>query len=196
MKLYSLPMLFASLVFASNISATEYEFTPYIGYTYSDNLDGDISGDNLSTSNDNSFGFSFAWQDDPNGQGMVFLNRVSHNYQSDLDNQTHSYDITYVHFNGVAMLRQGNYVTTVSLGAGGAYFDTDNSSKMFPSLTAAVGTRYEISDKLTFVTELRSYASLTNKANDLFCQNSVCSAKFSSAIWLETSISMGIAYKW
>ena len=196
MKLYALTSLLTSLVFAGNISATEYEFTPYIGYTYSDNLTGDYSGETLSTSNDRNFGFSFAWQDGPNGQGMVLLNKVSHSYQSDLGGPIHNIDITYAHFNGVAMFRQEKYITTVSLGAGGAYFETYNSSKTYPSLTAAVGTRYEISDKLAFVTELRSYASLINKGNDLFCQSSVCLAKFSSSIWLETSFSAGITYKW
>lgn len=196
MKRYSLTLLIASLAFSANINATKYEFTPYIGYTYSDNLDGDISGKQLSTSNDTNMGFSFAWQDGPNGQGMVLLNKVSHHYNSDLDNQTHSFDVVYAHFNGVAMFRQNEYITTFSIGAGGAYFNTNTGSKMFPSLTAAIGTRYEISDKLAFVTELRSYASLTNKANDLFCQSSVCSAKFSSTAWLETSFSAGITYKW
>jgi len=196
MKLHALTMLIVCLIFANNINANEYEFTPYVGYTYSDNLNGDISGEQLSISNDTNFGFSFAWQNGPNGQGMVLLNKVSHDYKSDLDNQTHSFDVIYAHFNGVAMFRQDKYITTVSLGAGGAYFDTDSSSKMFPSVTAAFGTRYEISDQFAFVTEIRGYASLTNKANDLFCQSSLCSAKLSNSAWLETSISAGITYKW
>jgi len=196
MKFYSLILLVTGLVLASNSKATEYEFTPYIGYTYSDNLNGDISGEQLSITNDANFGFSFAWQNGPNGQGMVLLNKVSHDYKSDLDNQTHSFDVVYAHFNGVAMFRQDKYITTVSLGAGGAYFNTDSSSKMVPSLTAALGTRYEMSDKLAFVTEIRSYASLTNKANDLFCQSSTCSAKLSDSVWLETSLSVGLTYKW
>lgn len=196
MKLFSRAILLTSALLSNQAFATDFEFTPFIGYTYSDDVASDLGGDKLSMSNDTNYGFAFAWQDGPNGQGMILINRVSHNFTSDLDNSNHSLDITYAHFNGVAMFRQANYITTVSLGLGGAYFDVNSNSKLYPSFTAAIGSRYEISKNLAFVTEIRTYASLTDKADKLFCQNSQCTAQFSSAVWLETNVSVGFAYKW
>jgi len=142
---------------STDVYGGEYEITPFIGYTLSDDLRA------TSPSDDQNYGVAFSWQEGPNGQGSILVNYVSHDYQSTTDNLTHSFDIIYAHFSGVAQFRQQDYVTTVSLGIGGAYFDAESNSDIYPSLTAAIGTRYEFSDALAFVTELRSYASLTSK---------------------------------
>jgi hypothetical protein len=172
-----------------NAIGADYEITPYVGYNFSDDLS------TTSASDDTSLGLAFSWKDGPSGQGSVLVNYVSHDYKDSADNTNHSFDIIYTHFSGIALFRQQNYVTTLSLGIGGAYFDTASNSDIYPSLTAAIGTRYEFSEEFALVTELRGYASLTDKDNDLFCEDTVCSAKFEDATWVETNLSVGIAYR-
>ncbi len=189
LKLLSILLTISVLINSTNAYSNNYEITPYIGYTFSDNLA------TTSPSDDRNYGLAFSWQDSPNGQGSILVNYVSHDYQSTTDNLTHSFDIIYAHFSGVAQFRQQDYVTTVSLGIGGAYFDSEYNNDIYPSLTAAIGTRYEFSDALAFVTELRGYASLTDKDNNLFCNANACSAQFEDATWVETNLSIGIAYR-
>ena len=105
-------------------------------------------------------------------------------------------DITYAHFNGVALFRQQNYVTTLSLGVGGAYFDAEQGSEeVYPSASISFGTRYEFEDNMALVTELRAYATLIDDEDALFCQQEVCSANFTDSLWIDSSISIGIAIK-
>jgi len=195
-QFYSIIMLIiVTFALSNKANASTYEITPYVGYNISDSIDNAVATNNLPISNDTSYGLGFAWQSGPNGQGLVLLNYVSHNYKSDTDNKNHSLNITYAHFNGVAMFRQQNYITTLSLGLGGAYFNTDADSQLYPSLTIALGTRYEINDNWAFVTEVRSYATLTDKKDNLFCQQSTCFAQFNDSAWVETNLAMGLAYK-
>jgi hypothetical protein len=195
MKLGTILLTTASLLIASTVAANEYEITPYFTYSFGDTVGSTLSDNNLAIDNGRGYGLAFAWQDGPIGQGMILLNRINRDYNSDLDGQSHPLDITYLHFNGVAMFRQSKYTTTLSLGLGGAYFNTDTSSNVYPSLTVALGTRYELIPNLSLVTELRSYATLTDKKDDLFCRAELCNAQFNSATWLDTSISVGFAYK-
>jgi len=197
MKLFyrTMIMAIAALSYTNIANATNYEITPFVGHNISDSIDSAISTNSLSISNDTSYGLGFAWQNGPNGQGQVLVNYVSHDYKSDLDNKNHQLNITYAHFNGVALYRQANYMTTLSLGLGGAYFDTDNGGKTYPSFTIALGTRYSINKQWEFITELRSFATLTDKEDKLFCQQTNCTAQFSDATWVETNLAMGLAYK-
>ena len=183
------------LLYSYTAQANTYEITPYLGYSVSDNIDSAATNTSLSISNDTNYGIGFAWQNGINGQGQVLVNYVSHDYKSDLDNKNHSLNITYAHFNGIAMFRQENYITTLSLGLGGGYFDTDADNKLYPSLTIALGTRYEINNNWAFITELRSYATLTDKKDNLFCSQDICSAQFSDALWIESNLSVGLSYK-
>lgn len=180
---------------SSSLSAEEWEVTPFFGQIFGSDLvqtDGQTS---LSVDSGTNFGVGIAWQDSPNGQGQVLINYVSHDFNSAIDSNKHSLDILYTHFNGVAQFRQQSYVTTVSLGLGGAYFDSEGGSELYPSASVAFGTRYEFSDNLSFVTELRGNASLVDDDDNLFCRSSVCSAKFDGSLWIDTSISVGIAVK-
>ena len=193
MKLILLILSTLCLFFTNQ--AYSFEITPYIGYSYSDNIDSTVSNNKLMVSNNNSYGLAFAWQNGSDGQGMILVNSSKHNFHSDLDNKTHSLNIVYAHFNGVAQFRQQNYITTFSIGLGGAYFKRDKNSNLYPSLTVAFGTRYQLSKNMAFVTELRGYATLTKNKDNLFCQNSSCSAQFSNATWIDSNVSMGITYK-
>ncbi|MEW6981594.1 hypothetical protein AAD001_02960 [Colwelliaceae bacterium 6471] len=175
--------------------ASDYELTPFIGQMFSSELIGAESGENISASNDMHVGLALAWQDTPNGQGQILINAVSHDFANEASGLNQSLDIYYAHFSGVAQFRQQNYVTTVSLGLGGAYFDANGGEELYPSLTAAFGTRYEIDTNLSLVTELRAYASLTDDKNGVFCQAEACSAQFDGAVWVDTAISVGVAYK-
>lgn len=174
--------------------ASDFEITPFIGQMFASNVDSTIDGSKLSLDKGTNLGISFAWQDTPNGQGQVLLNFVSHDFNSPLDNQEHSLDIIYAHFSGIAQFRQQHYVTTFSLGLGGAYFDVDSENDLYPSLTAAIGTRYEFADNLALVTEIRGYMSLIKENEQLFCQDGLCSAKFNETLWTETTLSVGLAY--
>ena len=170
-----------------------FEITPWIGYSMSSELV-DATGGDLSVDNGPSLGFSVAWYDSPNGQGQVLLSRVSHQFDYG-DNLTQDLDITYGHFNGIAFFHQEHYITTVSLGIGFAQFDAQYDDDIFPSAGVAVGTRHQFSDKLAFVTELRGNFSLVDEDSGIFCQNDVCSAEFSEALWLDTSFSVGLSYQ-
>ena len=184
---------------AEDYTLKGYEITPFIGQTFASDISGASTGNTLSLDSASNYGIAFAWQDSPNGQGQLMLNFVSHDFDSEADvnltSQKHSFDVIYAHFNGIAQFRQRNYVTTVSLGLGGTYIDTENSDVLYPSMSAAIGTRYELNNNISFVTEIRAYASLISEDDDSFCNNDVCSAQFDETIWIDTSISLGIAYK-
>jgi len=123
------------------------------------------------------------------------LNRVSYDFIG--ENQTNNkLDITYAHFNGIALYRQQNYVTTLSLGLGGTHFDAEQGSEeLYPSASVTLGTRYEFTPQMALVTELRAYATLIDEDDALFCQQNMCSANFSDSLWIDSSIAVGIAIK-
>lgn len=175
--------------------ASELEISAMLGQMHSSDLITD-NGTAIKVDSARNIAIGIAWQESNNGQGQILLNRVSHDFTS--ENNTHNViDITYAHFNGVAMLRQQYYVTTISLGVGGAYLDADyGSDKLYPSATAAIGTRYEFYKNMTIVTELRGYATLINKDDAIFCQQALCRANFDNSLWTDSTISVGIAIKY
>ncbi|MFT7430571.1 MAG: hypothetical protein ACI971_001023 [Colwellia sp.] len=175
--------------------ARDIEITPFIGKMFSADLINSQNGTDLVVTDDKNYGLAIAWQDSPNGQGQILLNTVSHDFISSSDLQEHSFDITYLHFSGVTQLKQQNYVTTISLGIGATYFETDSKDEIYPSLTMAFGTRYELSKNVALVTELRGYASYIEEDNQLFCQESICHALIEDGLWLDGSISVGLAIK-
>lgn len=185
----------ACTVLMSNTAiANELEISAMLGQMYSSDL---VTSDNsdISTDSGNNIAIGLAWQESVNGQGQVLLNHVSHDFVGQ-NGSNESVDITYAHFNGVALFRQQNYVTTLSLGVGGAYFDANQGNEeLFPSASLAFGTRYEFSQQMALVTELRAYATLIDEDNTMFCQQDVCSANFTDALWIDSSIAVGIAVK-
>lgn len=186
--------LICSLLVANSVLANKYEVSVMAGQMYSSDL---VASDNtdISVDSGNNIAIGVAWQADVNGQGQILLNRVSHDFTSE-NAVNSSLDITYAHFNGVALFRQENYVTTMSLGLGGAYFDAEHGSEeLYPSATISFGTRYEFSDAMAIVTELRAYASLIDEDDAMFCQQEVCAANFEDSLWIDSTISIGIAIK-
>lgn len=182
-------------LFISPLSyAGDIEITPYIGQVFSSDLVNSLDATDVTIDDASHYGLAIAWQDSPNGQGQILLNKASHDFISSSDLQVHSFDVTYAHFSGVAQFRQRNYVTTVSLGLGGAYFQTDNKDEAYPSLTIAFGTRYELSKNFAIVTELRGYASYIEDDNQLFCQGTSCHALLEESMWLEGTVSVGFAF--
>lgn len=172
------------------------EVTPYIGKMFGQNLI-NSSGEELTVDNSNSAGISLAWEKGRHGQGQILINATSHRFATNTNNVTNKLNIIYAHFNGVAKFRQRDYTTTVSIGVGGSYLDVKNgNSDIYPSFTAAIGTRYEISKHVNFVTELRSYMTLTDNDTDIFClDEDNCDVNFKSAIWTDTSVSFGLSYR-
>ncbi|WDE12945.1 hypothetical protein [Thalassomonas haliotis] len=193
--IYSITILICALLPLNSAAASGFEITPYIGQMYSTDILGSDDSTEISVSDDPHLGFAIAWQAGNQGQGQILFNAVNHDFTGDLDQQKHSIDIIYAHFSGVAQFKQQSYSTTVALGIGGAYFDADNGSSLSPSITTAIGTRYEISKNLALVTELRLYASLTDEDDDILCQSETCIASFDGALWLDSAISFGIAYR-
>ncbi len=185
------------LLSSSSVNAGDLEITPYLGQIFSSDLVNSVDATELIIEDNSHYGLAIAWQDSPNGQGQILLNTASHNFISSTDLQEHSFDITYAHFNGVAQFRQRDYVTTVSLGLGTTYFETENKDKFYPSLTIAFGTRYELSRNFAIVTELRGYVSYIEDDNQLFCDEatSSCHALLEESMWIEGSISVGFAVK-
>lgn len=186
--------IICSLLSSTTALANPLEINAMFGQMYSSDLSAtDNSSINVDAGSNISIGI--AWQESVNGQGQILLNRVSHDFTSE-NNTNDSLDIIYAHFNGVALFRQQNYVTTMSLGIGGAYFDaTSGGEKVYPSATVSLGTRYEMTDNIAIVTELRGYATLIDKDDAMFCQQDICSANFENSVWIDTTISVGIAIK-
>ena len=193
---FSIVMSAVVLLVTLTTHARDLEITPFIGQmSSSDLMSNQDNGIDLAVDGANNYGLAIAWQDSPKGQGQILFNTVRHNFISTSDLQEHSFDVTYLHFSGVAQFKQRYYVTTVSLGVGGTYFDTDNKEEIYPSLTVAFGTRYELSKTFAIVTELRGYASYIEEHNQLFCEGTTCHALLEKSMWLEGSISVGFAVK-
>jgi len=185
----------AAMLVPLSTYARDLEVTPFIGQMASSDLISTQDGLDLAVNNATNYGLAIAWQDSPKGQGQILFNTVNHDFISKADLQEHSFDVTYLHFSGVAQFKQRYYVTTVSLGVGGTYFDTENKEEIYPSLTIAFGTRYELSRTFAIVTELRGYASYIEEDNQLFCEGATCHALLEKSMWLEGSISVGFAVK-
>ena len=175
--------------------ANQLEVTPYVGKMSSSDLTVPNTSTSISMDSATHFGVGVAWQESPNGQGQVLLNYSSHDFQVDSDSPKSSLDVLYAHFNGIAQFRQREYITTLSLGLGAARFSSDGGSEISPSFTAAIGTRYELSNVSAIVTELRGYASLMQDGDTLFCQADICATEFDDTVWIDTSISIGFSYK-
>jgi hypothetical protein len=184
-----------ALTLSTSSIATQLEITPYVGKMYSDDLTNSITDEDISVDSATHFGLGFAWQDTPNGQGQILVNYASHDFKVDNDGPSQSIDVLYAHFNGIAQFRQQHYVTTVSIGLGGARFSSDGGNEIAPSFTAAFGTRYEISKVASIVTEIRGYASLMDDGDTLFCTDDTCAPQYNDTLWIDTSISVGFAYK-
>lgn len=190
---YGIISIFLTLLAVDTCQANEYEITPFLGFMYSTDIHDSDKSTDISVSDDFHLGLALAWQANKHGQGQILINIVSHDFRSEINDKSTSLNIVYAHFSGVAQFKQQNYMTTLSIGVGGAYFDADNGS-LYPSLTTALGTRYKIDNNFTIVTELRLYASLTDEEDDIFCQSDNCLASFDGALWFEGSISIGIIY--
>lgn len=194
--LFSIVISATALLLTLATHARDLEITPFIGQMSSSDLSNNQDdGTDLIINGANNYGLAIAWQESPKGQGQILFNTVSHDFISTSDLQEHSFDVTYLHFSGVAQFKQRYYVTTVSLGLGGTYFNTDNKEEIYPSLTIAFGTRYELSKTFAIVTELRGYASYIEEDNQLFCEGTTCHALLDNSMWLEGSISVGFAVK-
>jgi hypothetical protein len=181
-------------LFSISVQAGDLEITAMLGKTFSPEL---ISGDNatdIETTDESNVALAFSWKDTPEGQGQILVNYISRDFTDNIDQTIHSFDTLYAHFNGVAFFKERNYITTVSMGVGGTYFKSDFDSKIYPSITFAVGTRHELSDNLTFITELRAYATLTKEDESVFCQNEICVANFNDTVWFDGQVSIGLAY--
>lgn len=182
-------------VFMSNTTiANQLEISAMLGQMYGSDLVA-IDNSNIDVDSGSNIAVGIAWQENVNGQGQILLNRVSHDFTGQ-NNEKETLDITYAHFNGVALFRQQNYVTTLSIGVGGAYFDADQGGEeLYPSASVAFGTRYEFAENIALVTELRAYATLVDENDVMFCQQESCSANFDDSLWIDSSISVGIAFK-
>jgi hypothetical protein len=140
----ALTALCCAQFFSMSLQAVEFEITPIFGQNFSPDLANGNNSNTLSTSNGPNFGLAFAWQDTPTGQGQILVNYVSRDFNDDVDQSKHSFDTLYTHFSGVALFKERGYITTVGLGVGATYFNSDFDSVIYPSFTFAVGTRYEL----------------------------------------------------
>lgn len=192
---YGLIVSAATLLLPFSTYAAGIEITPYVGQMISSDIVNSQNGEDLTVDRANNFGLAIAWQDTPNGQGQILFNTVSHNFISSIDSQEHSFDVSYLHFNGITQLKRQNHLTTVSIGLGGTHIKTEHQDEIYPSFTIAFGTRYELSKSLAIVTELRGYASYIEDNNNLFCQDTSCHALIDDSMWLEGSFSVGLAFR-
>jgi len=208
----ALLVILTSFPFYNN--AAELEISSYLGYTFSPSLASADNNSTISVADKINFSLGFAWQEstakiaESQGQGQLLINYISRdftgadiksspqsNLQSNQQNKViHKFDTLYVHFNGVSFIQESGYSTTVSLGFGASYFDSEFNDAIYPSLSTAIGTRHELLPQLTFITEVRAYATLVKDDEPLFCQQDNCVAYFDDALWFDTNISIGLAY--
>lgn len=200
-KIFSQPFkviltLCLSLIMSSTALAADLEITSLIGYTFSPKLNNSDNTASLPSTDEPNIALGLSWKDSNAGQGQVLINYISRDFTDNTDQSIHSFDTVYAHFNGVGFFKERNYITTVGMGIGMTYFKSDYDSVFYPSINVSVGTRYEFSKNLALITELRAYATLTKDDDTLFCQNeSTCVAHFDSSIWIDSQISIGIAYR-
>lgn len=183
------------LSFSQHATATEFEIMPLVGYTFSPDLNNGENTNSIPTTDEQNFGLAFSWQDSAKGQGQILVNYVSRDFTNDVTQTTHSFDTLYAHFNGIAFFKEKSYTTTVGIGVGATYFDTDYDDAIYPSFTASLGTRYEFSDNLALITEIRAYATIAKDDDRTFCNEDTCLAQFDSGIWVDAQASIGIAYR-
>jgi len=187
--------LYCVQLFSVNIQASEFEITPIIGQTFSPDLANGNKTNTLPTTDEQNIALAFSWKDSPSGQGQILINHISRDFTDDINQSTHSFDTVYAHFNGVAFFKDKDQTVTVGLGIGATYISSDFDEVFYPSLTVAIGTRYEFSNHFALITELRAYATLTDENDTVFCQNDNCLAHFDDAIWFDSQVSVGIAYR-
>ncbi|MFT7009337.1 MAG: hypothetical protein ACJAXJ_003885 [Colwellia sp.] len=183
-----------------NAQAGNLEITSMLGYNFSPKLTSADNTIDIATTDEPNVALAFSWQDSTTGQGQILVNYISRDFTDNgsvinIGQSSHSFDTLYAHFNGVTFLKKRNYITTVGMGIGATYFNSDFDSAIYPSVTIAVGTRHEFSNNLSFITELRAYATLTKDDDTIFCQNGTCLAHFDNTIWIDGQISIGLAYR-
>lgn len=184
--------LIATLIVTPLIQAKQVSV--FGGKAYSSDLVSN-NEEKITLDSSNIVGFSYAWNNEPKGQGQIIVSRISHDFTS--NNSTQSLDVIHAHFNGVAHFKQHHYTTTVSLGIGGSQFKVENAEdEVRPSITAAIGTRYQLSNELSLVTELRGYMTLVDRDSELFCvNNDNCLANFDDTFWNSAILTLGLAYE-
>lgn len=188
-------LLLVIIFFLPNKGKTnELELTAYIGHMFSSELQSVDVEKRLNVSDDHHFGLAIAWQESKMGQGQILINYVDHQITDDQGTQD-KLQLVYAHFSGVGHYGKRGYITTLGLGVGASYMKSSFDDGFYPSTTIAIGTRYFISKEFTFVTEIRAYATLIKEDDNIFCDNDQCLALFEGAIWVDTSISVGFAYK-
>jgi hypothetical protein len=183
-----------------NAQAGDLEITSMLGYNFSPKLTSADNTIDIATTDEPNVALAFSWQDSTTGQGQILVNYISRDFtdngsSTNMGQSSHSFDTLYTHFNGVTFLKKRNYITTVGMGIGATYFNSDFDSAIYPSVTVTVGTRHEFSNNLSFITELRAYATLTKDDDTIFCQNGTCLAHFDNTIWIDGQISIGLAYR-
>ena len=187
--------IFLSLVISTTTLAANLEITSLIGYTFSPKLNSIDNTTSIPTTDEPNIALGLSWKDSNAGQGQILINYIGRDFTDNIDQSIHSFDTVYAHFNGIGFFKERNYITTVGMGIGMAYFKSDYDSVFYPSISISLGTRYEFSKSLALITELRAYATLTKDDDTLFCQNeSTCAAHFDSSIWIDSQISIGLAY--
>ncbi len=85
----------------------------------------------LASTDEPNFALAFAWQDSPAGQGQILINYISRDFTDTIDQSTHSFDTVYTHFSGVSLFKERKYITTVGLGIGTTYFNSDFDSALY-----------------------------------------------------------------
>jgi len=183
------------LSFSQYSTATKFEVMPLVGYTFSPELNNAENTTSIPTTDEQHLGLAFSWQESAKGQGQILVNYITRDFTNDVSQTIHSFDTIYTHFNGVAFFKEKSYTTTVGIGIGATYFDTEYDDAIYPSLTASLGTRYEFSDNLALITELRAYATIAKDDDTSFCHNDSCLAQFDGGIWVDAQASIGLAYR-
>jgi hypothetical protein len=195
-------ILGGAALLALTLPGQAVEITPFAEYVFSDDLIIEGTEQNVDVDDTAAFGVVVGWPSDTGGQGQVSLSYGSYDFSS-YANDTYtesSFDLLYAHFSGVAEYRQQNYSTTVSFGVGATFIDADQgSSSTYPSLTAALGTRYSLSEQLSLVTELRVYGTFAEDDSTIFCSSNAsgsnCIAQFDGSFWVDGALRLGVAYK-
>jgi len=187
--------MLATSLSSHSLTAQEFEVMPLVGFTYSPSLSSGADASSIASSNETNVGLGFAWRESATGQGQILINHISREFIDNAAQSSYSFDTTYAHFNGIALFKDRGYTTTVGIGLGATLFSSDFDDTTYPSVTAAIGTRYEFSDNLALITELRAYATFTKDDDSLFCNADNCIAYFDGAIWLDSQVSLGLAYR-
>ena len=175
----SVVALFISL----NLTAGDFEISPFLGYTAGGSFENDDNGNDLDIMDHGSYGLILGMQDPYNEPAMLELFFMRQETTLDGDGAIFSgennldFEVNYLHLGGIYTYAEpeAHILPFVSGGLGITYMDLDGAdSEVRPSFSLGFGMRVPIAEHLTFRLEGRGFGTFFDSDSTIFCVNNQC----------------------